>query len=82
MQKSLTLQPSQPLPGILEFGQAGVGIFLFELNLTYHLFAIYHPQPRDEAKLEPGMLLKSAQQKRGFLIFRGSAVPSDRSPNV
>jgi hypothetical protein len=38
---NLFLHPCQPLPGILDFGQDGVGVFLLELNLISHLGTIY-----------------------------------------
>jgi hypothetical protein len=52
-QKILLRQPNQPLPGILDFGLARVGIFLRELNLTSHLFEIYHSQRSGEATSVP-----------------------------
>jgi len=34
IRNSYVLQPRQPLPGILDFGQAGVGVFLLKFNTT------------------------------------------------
>ena len=40
---NLLFKSCQPLPGILDFGQNVIGVFLLEFNGTSHLFAIRHP---------------------------------------
>jgi len=65
-QVKLTVQPRQPLPGILDFGLAGVGVLLLEPNLTSHLDTNYHPERWDKAKSVPRVLIKPAKQKRSF----------------
>jgi hypothetical protein len=52
--------------GILDFGNAGVGVFLLELNLTSHLLAIYHPQRWGEAKLAPERPFSQRSRKENY----------------
>ncbi len=40
---NLLFKSCQTLPGILDFGQNMIGVFLLEFNGTSHLFAIHHP---------------------------------------
>ena len=42
--KNFALQPRQPLPGILDFGQAGVGVFP-EVEEALELYCRFSPFP-------------------------------------
>ena len=44
MQKSLTLQPCRPLPGILNLGNTGIGVFpqVEEYLIKLYGFAYFH----------------------------------------
>jgi hypothetical protein len=68
-QVNLLLQPRQPLPGILDFGQPGVSDLLSKLNLTFHLFVIYPPPQRDEPKEQTNAHSSATAEKEMLILY-------------
>jgi len=63
------LQLLQPLPGIFDFGVAGVGVFPLAPNLTSNLGMFYHLQRWDEAKLARKRLSSQRSRKADYYQF-------------
>jgi hypothetical protein len=73
-------QRRKPLPGLFDFGQAGVGIILLKPNLTSHLVAIYPPQRGDEAIVAMNAYSAGSAEKPAIFWHNRLHIPTHCHP--